>query len=77
MKADTEKTQTDRKRERREKKKRQQAYYQHKDEKVKALEKKGLGEKYSKEKALNELKKQAKSGRGVKVIEVCCSCFVM
>jgi hypothetical protein len=72
LKAQTEKTETDRKRERRVKK-----YMKRKRQKERARREKlvqklnpGLGNKYSKEKAIKELEKQSKAGKGVTMVQV-------
>lgn len=72
LKAQTEKTETDRKRERRVKK-----YMKRKRQKERARREKlvqklnpGLGNKYSKEKAMKELEKQSKAGKGVTMVQV-------
>ncbi len=73
MKGDKEKTMTDKKRARREKKKRQREKQKQREKKEKLIEKMnpGLGNKYSKEKAMRDLEKQSKLQRsGVTIIEV-------
>ena len=74
LKGDKEKTMTDKKRARREKKKRQREKQKQREKKEKLIEKMnpGLGNKYSKEKAMRDLEKQSKLQRsGVTIIEVC------
>lgn len=71
MKASSEKTDTDRNRERRLKKLKKKEKKKEKKRRAKLVEKlnPGLGNKYSKEKAKRELEKQSKMGKGVTMIE--------
>lgn len=71
-KGQTEKTETDRKRERREKKAAKRERQKEREKRQKLLTKlhPGLGNKYSKEKAMKELEKSSKQDSSVKIIKV-------
>ena len=72
MKGKTEKSDTDKKRERRKKKTEKRKKRKEKEQRQKLVEKlnPGLGNKYSKEKAMRELEKTSKGGKSVTVLKV-------
>lgn len=71
LKGDTEKTDTDKKRERRTKKLKQKLKAKEKIKKKKLVNKlnPGLGNKYAKQKALKELEKESKSSKNISVVK--------
>lgn len=72
FKGKNERTDTDKKRERRKKKMAQRERQKEKNKRQKAVEKinPGLGNKYSKERALRELEKQSKTSSNVQLVQV-------
>ena len=72
LKGDTEKTKTDKLRERKKKKAAKRERQNEREKRQKLIEKlnPGLGNKYSKEKAMKQLEKESKMGHGVTLVKV-------